>query len=60
MGRTVKFTATVTDQNGRQRPVSDTAHFDHHMVTDQEARTGIRDELRRQGTPATNIRIEEG
>lgn len=59
MRRSFKFTATVTDMStGKTKQVTDTAKFDH-PVSKADAQTAIRNELNRQGTPGTGIRITD-
>ncbi|MEU1535478.1 hypothetical protein [Streptomyces fagopyri] len=59
MKRDHSFTATVTDlSTGNREQVSDTARFDH-PVSKADATTAIRNELARQGQPATGITLTD-
>ncbi|WBO66752.1 hypothetical protein [Streptomyces camelliae] len=58
MNRTYRFTATVTDlDTGKTEEVSDTATFDHFMVTRHEAEVAIGREFASRRKTARNIRI---
>jgi len=60
MGRTFKFTATVTDlTTGKREQISDTATVDDPFASKRDAQVSIGKELARQNRPATNVTITD-
>ena len=60
MGRTFKFTATVTNlKTGTREQISDTATVDDPFASKRDAQVAIGKELARQNRPGTNITVTD-